>query len=376
MPRFFGSADEEELARRRAVGDMRGTTGGMGPALNRGQYFAYGSNAAGQVTTPVFTNAPQAQAFAQSAGTGVRQVSPDAPAQPRYFGSNIAPIRNSAPGRTPTMFSNVPGDRSLLERDMMQSARGSGASRRALMAERQQYDAGQEQTRRMEMGEQKRKAEQEEARLDRQNKLDVARATGTGGAEVTARSRLEVARFEAKEARDRLDITQRHEIDKIDLETDKELELIERQGLDKESKDAAVETAHMRRIELLQKTGNLDIALEEAKALILSRTVSTEEQTQTTNEKDGKITVTKEKGTSFTQPEGLPGQGEQDDDVNLPAESGLSQYEAQFDMIRKTDPTTLTNPADAEAYAKWDEFFKSRGIDIRKFRPKAAAAQQ
>jgi len=145
---------------------MRGTTGGMGPALNRGQYFAYGSNAAGQVTTPVFTNAPQAQAFAQSAGTGVRQVSPDAPAQPRYFGSNIAPIRNSAPGRTPTMFSNVPGDRSLLERDMMQSARGSGASRRALMAERQQYDAGQEQTRRMEMGEQKRKAEQEEARLD------------------------------------------------------------------------------------------------------------------------------------------------------------------------------------------------------------------
>ena len=355
MPRFFGSADEDELARRRAVGDMRGTPSSNMFNLGYGQSVAYGTNKAGNITGDVVTNAKSGVDFANAWNAKARQVSPDAPAQPRYFGSNIAPIRDSAPGRTPTMFSAVPGDRSLLERDMMQSARGSGASRRALMAERQQYDAGQEQTRRMDMAEQKRKAEQEEARLDRQGKLDVARETGTGAAKLTADSRLEVARLNAKEARNRLTTTQRHEIDVLDREHKDELALIEKQGLDKESKDAAVETLHMNRLDELKKKGFGDIALEEAKAMILAGTVSTEKQTQTTDKKTGKITVTKDKGTTFTRPEGLPGQGEQ----------GMDEQGVDADQNGIDDNATFTPPNSDVEYnvnnmAKFIALFESK----------------
>ena len=339
MPRFFGSADEEELARRRAVGDMRGTTGGMGPALNRGQYFAYGSNAAGQVTTPVFTNAPQAQAFAQSAGTGVRQVSPDAPAQPRYFGSNIAPIRNSAPGRTPTMFSNVPGDRSLLERDMMQSARGSGASRRALMAERQRYDSGMAERERLDRA--ARKIDDE-----REHERDIATIRGPETAGVRTQGALDVQDKKTEGALDvqklkgtqvlaQLTQKQRGDIDAITAKHKLNKEAIRlRADLDFTGKSALLAQSNAEELEEIRERLGADVALAVAMKKIEAGV--TETQKKTVDAEKGITTVNKD--TSFSTPEGLPGQGEQ----------GMAEQGVDADQNGVDDNAKWSDPASGE----------------------------
>jgi hypothetical protein len=310
MPRFFGSADEEELARRRAVGDMRGTTGGMGPGvLNRGQYFAYGSDRAGQVLSPVVTNSQEGARFATASGVQSRPMLADAPAQPRYFG-NIGGNRSmpNAPGRTQTMFSNVPGERSLTERRLMQGG-GSVANRRALMDERKLYEAG-EQAERMGGGlsERKFRQAQEDARLDRENALAIARIRGPETAGVRTQGALAVQTMKGEQVleqlneKQRLDlgtITERHELAKDEIRL--------RGDIDAQTRGELLAQAGKQKIEAIRETLGADVALAVAMKEIEAATSVTESAEK--DETGDTTKVSKRTDTSFTRPEGLPGAG-------------------------------------------------------------------
>jgi hypothetical protein len=298
MPRFFGSANEDELARRQAV------------------------------------------------GTGVRQVSPDAPAQPRFFGNRSIP---NAPGRTPTMFSNVPGDRSLLERDMMRSARGSGASRRALAAERQEFNSAQEQTQRIAAAEQRRKEEREDKQLDRQSRHDTARDAGTGAATVGAQGNVDVQTLKGSQALEQLTEKQRGDLDAITKSFELKREEIRlTAGLSLAEKSALLAQGGRQEIEKIRETLGADVAL----AVAMKRIEAAVTQTQSESQEDipaprdengkliggPKVKVNKTTGTTFTPPEGLPGQGEQGE--------GAAQVDADQNGI--DDNAKWSDPASGE----------------------------
>lgn len=135
MPsKYFGPGWEDDPS-------WRDKMDGVKANLQRGQYFVPATmNTGGKI----LTNAPNARAFIRKSPedlnvglvSNVGDAATPNPGVTGPGGSRLFGNRNmvTAPGRTPTMFTNEPGNRSLRERQLM-TGTGSGAQRSALMAE-------------------------------------------------------------------------------------------------------------------------------------------------------------------------------------------------------------------------------------------------